>query len=73
MRLQRLLKILEKNLTNLYLKGAFIEEAIYLGDDQLDKLVAIKSKDELIGEIITLLQFTSQKRNFITSNQEVVN
>ena len=31
------------------LKGAFIEEAIYLGDDQLDKLVAIKSKDELIG------------------------
>ena len=38
------------------LKGAFIEEAIYLGDDMLDSLVEIKSKEELIGEIIGLLQ-----------------
>ena len=38
------------------LKGAFIEEAIYLGDDQIDALVAIKSKEELIGDIIMLLQ-----------------
>ena len=49
------------------LKGAFIEEAIYLGDDQLDKLVAIKSKDELIGEIITLLH--SPIKNVISSLQ----
>ena len=49
------------------LKGAFIEEAIYLGDDQLDKLVAIKSKDELIGEIITLLKSPTKK--IITSLQ----
>ena len=49
------------------LKGAFIEEAIYLGDDQLDKLVAIKSKDELIGEIITLLY--SPAKNVISSLQ----
>ena len=49
------------------LKGAFIEEAIYLGDDQLDKLVAIKSKDELIGEIITLLH--SPAKNVISSLQ----
>ncbi len=49
------------------LKGAFIEEAIYLGDDQLDKLVAIKSKDELIGEIITLLY--SPTKNVISSLQ----
>ena len=49
------------------LKGAFIEEAIYLGDDQLDKLVAIKSKDELIGEIITLLN--SPAKNVISSLQ----
>ena len=49
------------------LKGAFIEEAIYLGDDQLDKLVAIKSKDELIGEIITLLY--SPVKNVISSLQ----
>jgi len=38
------------------LKGAYIEEAVYVGDDQIDFLVAIKSKEELIGDIITLLQ-----------------
>ena len=38
------------------LKGAFIEEAIYIGDDQLDALVDIKSREELIGEIVGLLQ-----------------
>ena len=49
------------------LKGAFIEQAIYLGDEQLDALVAIKSKDELIGEIITLLQ--SPTKSVISSLQ----
>lgn len=38
------------------LKGAYLEEAVYIGDDQLDFLSEIKSKDELIGEIVTLLQ-----------------
>ncbi|GAA3785802.1 50S ribosomal protein L10 [Corallibacter vietnamensis] len=38
------------------LKGAFIEEAIYIGDQQLDALVEIKSKEEVIGDIIGLLQ-----------------
>ncbi len=38
------------------LKGAYIEEAIYIGDDQLDNLVNIKSKEEVIGDIIALLQ-----------------
>ena len=38
------------------LKAAFIEEAIYIGDNQLDTLVAIKSRDELIGEIVGLLK-----------------
>ena len=38
------------------LKGAFVEEACYIGEDQLENLVGIKSKDELIGEIIGLLQ-----------------
>jgi len=49
------------------LKGAFIEEAVYLGDDQLDTLVNIKSKDELIGEVITLLQ--SPAKNVISALQ----
>ena len=47
------------------LKGAFIEESIYLGDDILDSLVEIKSKEELIGEILTLLQ--SPAKNLISA------
>ena len=38
------------------LKGAYVEESFYLGDSSLDALVQIKSKSELIGEILTLLQ-----------------
>ena len=49
------------------LKGAFIEESIYIGDDQIDALVAIKSKDELIGDIISLLQ--SPAKNVISALQ----
>nr|WP_321231202.1 50S ribosomal protein L10 [uncultured Psychroserpens sp.] len=47
------------------LKGAFIEEAVYIGDDQLDMLVDIKSKEELIGDIIGLLQ--SPAKNVISA------
>lgn len=46
------------------LKGAFIAEAIYIGDDQLDALVNIKSREEMIGEIIGLLQ--SPAKNVIS-------
>ena len=49
------------------LKGAYIEESIYVGDDQLDNLVNIKSKEELIGEIIGLLQ--SPAKNVISALQ----
>ena len=49
------------------LKGAFIEEAIYIGDDQIDALVAIKSKEELVGDIITLLQ--SPAKNVVSALQ----
>ena len=49
------------------LKGAYIEEAIYVGDDQLDVLVNIKSKEEVIGEIIGLLQ--SPAKNVISALQ----
>lgn len=38
------------------LKGAYIDSAIYIGDDQLDALAKIKSKEELIGDIILLLE-----------------
>jgi large subunit ribosomal protein L10 len=33
-----------------------VEEAVFIGDDQLDALSELKSKNELIGEVITLLQ-----------------
>jgi large subunit ribosomal protein L10 len=49
------------------LKGAFIEQAIYIGDDQIDALTDIKSKEELVGEIITLLQ--SPTKNVISALQ----
>jgi large subunit ribosomal protein L10 len=38
------------------LKGAYIDQAVFVGDNQLDTLVSLKSKEELIGEIIGLLQ-----------------
>lgn len=38
------------------LKGAYVEESIYIGDDQLDALVAVKSKNELIADVVALLQ-----------------
>ncbi|KAA3620492.1 MAG: 50S ribosomal protein L10 [Flavobacterium sp.] len=47
------------------LKGAYIEEAVYVGDDQLDNLVNIKSKEEVIGDIIGLLQ--SPAKNVISA------
>ncbi len=49
------------------LKGAFVEEAVYIGDDQLDALVNIKSREELIGDIITLLQ--SPAKNVVSALQ----
>lgn len=49
------------------LKGAFIESAVYVGDDQLDVLVDIKSREELIGEIIGLLQ--SPAKNVVSALQ----
>ena len=49
------------------LKGAFIEEAIYIGDENLDFLTSIKSKEELIGDIIALLQ--SPAKNVISALQ----
>lgn len=38
------------------LKAAYVENMIFLGDDQLEALVGLKSKNELIGEVIGLLQ-----------------
>lgn len=58
----QLIKELAKDKTNNgkpALKGAYVQECVY-GADQLDTLVAIKSKEELLGEIIGLLQSPMQ-------------
>jgi len=38
------------------LKAAYVEEACYVGANQLEALTSLKSKDEFLGEIVTLLQ-----------------
>ncbi len=42
------------------LKGALVQECAYVGENQLDALVSIKSREELIGDIIGLLQSPAQ-------------
>ncbi|MDR1591725.1 MAG: 50S ribosomal protein L10 [Prevotellaceae bacterium] len=49
------------------LKAAYVEECFYLGADQLDALVAVKSKNELIGDIVGLLQ--SPVKNVLSALQ----
>ncbi len=60
----KLIKSFRKKSDKPVLKGAFVETAIFVGDDQLDTLVNIKSKEEVIGDIITLLQ--SPAKNVIS-------
>ena len=63
----KLIKEFRKKSDKPVLKGAYVEEAIYVGDDQLETLVGIKSKEELIGDIITLLQ--SPAKNVVSALQ----
>ena len=60
----KLIKDFRKKVAVPLLKGAYIQESVYVGDNNLDALVALKSKDELIGEIIGLLQ--SPAKNVIS-------
>lgn len=61
----KVIKAFRKKSEKPLLKGAFIEEAVYIGDNQLDMLVDIKSREELIGEIVGLLQ--SPAKNVISA------
>src|SRR5690606_11676900 len=60
----KLIKDFRKKSDRPLLKGAFIAEAIYVGDQNLEALVNIKSKEEVIGDIIGLLQ--SPAKNVIS-------
>ena len=61
----KIIKDFRKKSAKPILKGAFIDEAIFIGDNQLDTLVSLKSKEELVGEIIGLLQ--SPAKNVISA------
>ncbi len=63
----KIIKEFRKKSEKPFLKGAFIEEAIFIGDENLDALVAIKSKEELLGDIISLLQ--SPAKNVVSALQ----
>lgn len=63
----KLIKEFRKKSTKPILKGAYIEESIYIGDDYLEALASLKSKNELIGDIILLLQ--SPAKNVVGSLQ----
>jgi large subunit ribosomal protein L10 len=63
----KIIKEFRKKQEKPILKSAYIEESFYFGDDQVEVLCSLKSKDELIGEIITLLQ--SPPKTVISSLQ----
>ena len=53
------------------LKGAYAEEGIFVGADKLEELVALKSKDEVIADIVALLQ--SPAKNVVSALQSGAN
>lgn len=63
----KLIKEFRKKFDRPVLKGAYVEESIYIGDDNLENLVNFKSKEELIGDVIALLQ--SPAKNVVSALQ----
>ena len=63
----KLIKEFRKQHDKPVLKAAYVQESIYVGDNMLDALVSIKTKEELIGDIILLLQ--SPAKNVISALQ----
>jgi len=67
----KIIKAFRKKSDKPLLKGAYIEQSIYVGDDQLDSLVSIKSKEELIE--ITKIGIESPAKNVISALQSGAN
>ena len=63
----KLIKQLRKKGEKPILKAAYIDAAVFIGDNQLDTLINLKSKEQLIGEIIGLLQ--SPAKNVLSALQ----
>lgn len=52
----KLIKDFSKKHKRPVLKAAYVQESVYMGENQLDALIAVKSKNELIADVIALLQ-----------------
>ncbi|GAA4096840.1 50S ribosomal protein L10 [Mucilaginibacter panaciglaebae] len=63
----KLIKQLRKQGDKPVLKAAYIDSAIFIGDNQIDALIKLKSKEQLIGEVIGLLQ--SPAKNVVSALQ----
>jgi large subunit ribosomal protein L10 len=63
----KLIKELRKKSDKPVVKAAYVEETVYIGDNMLDTLATIKSKNELIADVISLLQ--SPAKNVISALQ----
>lgn len=63
----KLIKEFRKTSDKPLLKGAYVEEMTFIGDKELDALIAIKSKNELIADVIAMLQ--SPAKNVISALQ----
>jgi large subunit ribosomal protein L10 len=61
----RLIKEFRKKHDKPVLKGAYVQESIYVGEDTLDALISVKTKQELIGDVIFMLQ--SPAKNVISA------
>ena len=57
----KLIKEFRKSHDKPVFKAAYVEECVYVGENQLESLVNVKSKEELLGDIILLLQSPMQK------------
>lgn len=66
----KIIKDFRKKGSKPVLKGAYITEDIYIGDENLDSLAAMKSRTEMIGEIIGLLQSPAQRVIAALQNQD---
>lgn len=64
-------KFRDKNDTLPMLKGALVEESVYVGEEQLETLANIKSKNELIADVVALLQ--SPAKNVVSALQSGAN
>ncbi len=63
----KLIKEFRKQHDKPVLKGAYVQESVFIGDNMLDMLISVKTKQELIGDIILLLQ--SPAKNVVSALQ----